>query len=145
MSGAVIDTTTTQLDQTIPEFEIVGLHHNSQGRSCTMHEHCGKHVLEGDVLRLVRVVLQVTQDKEPEEAIKLVKIVDGTEACVVGFVPRAFAKMETIQNKVGSYAFVLELYDISTNKYKRHLSKRNYGVASCLFVDEPPIEIPHME
>jgi hypothetical protein len=118
---SVINTTTTRLQQTIPEFEIVGLHHNSQGRSCTMHTHCGKHVLEGDVVRLVRVVLRVNEMKEPEEAIKLVKIIDGTEGCTVAFVPRAFAHMESIKAKVGSYAFVQECYDVSTNKYKRHL------------------------
>jgi hypothetical protein len=58
---------------------------------------------------------------------------------------KLFALMENIKAKVGSYAFVQECYDVSTNKYKRHLSNRNYGVASCLFIDEPPIDIPHME
>jgi hypothetical protein len=83
----VFNQTTTLLEQTILKFEIVGLHHNSQGRSCTMHSHCGKHVLEGDILQLVRVVIQIRDDKEPEEAISLVKIIDGTEGCVVAFVP----------------------------------------------------------
>jgi hypothetical protein len=135
----LINPNTTQVLQTIPEFEIVGLHHNSQGRCCVMHSHCGMHVLEGDVLRLVRVVTQISDDCEPEEAIKVVKIIDGVEACTVGFIPRAYAKMENIKSKIGSFCFVLELYDISTNKYKRRLSKRNYGVASCLFIDELPI------
>ena len=67
------------------------------------------------------------------------KIIDGAEACTVGFIPRAYAKMENIRRKIGSFAFVLELYDISSNKYKRRLSKRNYGVASCLFIDELPV------
>jgi hypothetical protein len=144
----LINEATTQVT-TIPEFEIVGLHHNSQGRYCTMHSHCGKHVLEGDILRLVGCVMQVSEEKEPEAAIKLVKIIDGTEACTVGFIPRAYATMEKIQKKIGTYCFVLELYDISKNKYKRRLSKRNYGVASCIFIDEVDFNndepIPHME
>jgi hypothetical protein len=129
----------------LPEFEMVGLHHNSQGRCCTMHSHCGKHVEEGDVLRLVHVVVPLGPDEPPEDAIKLVKIVDGTEGCMVGFVPRAFARLDRVKSKIGSYCFVVEMYDISTNKYKRRLSHRNYGVASCLFLDEYPAEIPHME
>ena len=135
----VINETTTQLLQTIPEFEIVGLHHNSQGRCCTMHSHCGMHVLEGDVLRLVRCITQINEDTAPEEAIRMVKIIDGVEACTVGFIPRAYARMEKIKKKIGSFCFVLELYDVSSNKYKRRLSKRNYGVASCLFIDEMPV------
>jgi hypothetical protein len=79
--------------------------------------HCGKHILEGDVLHLVGCVMQVSDNKEPKAAIKLVKSIDGTEVCTVGLIPRAYATIEKIQ-KNGSYCFVLELYDISKNKYK---------------------------
>ena len=69
----------------------------------------------------------------------IVFLTDGVDAGTVGFIPRAFARMEKIKQKIGSFCFVLELYDISSNKYKRRLSKRNYCVASCLFIDELPI------
>ena len=120
-----------------PEFEIVGLHHNGTGRSCCMHSHCGMHVIVGDVLRLVHVVVTATEGNEPENAIKLVKIVDGTESCTVAFVPRAFARLERISSKIGDFCVVLEVYDTS-NKYKQLLSKKNFGMASCLFLHDVP-------
>ena len=120
-----------------PEFEIVGLHQKGSGRFCCMHSHCGMHVAVGDVLRLVHVVVTTSDLKEPEDAIKLVKIVDGTESCTVAFIPRAFARLERISTKIGSFCVVLELYD-NSNKYKQLLSKKNYGVASCLFLDDVP-------
>lgn len=124
-------------DNNKPEFEIVGLHCNSEGRSCTAHDICGKYVNTNDVLRLVSFIATV-RDKDPEEAIKLVKIVDGTETCTVGFVPRSFARLDRIKRKVGQMCQVLEIYDASENKYKRQLSTKNYGVASCIFLDDVP-------
>ena len=45
----------------------------------------------GDVLRLIHVVITTSDLKEPEDAIKLVNIVNGTESCTVAYIPRAFA------------------------------------------------------
>jgi hypothetical protein len=133
---------TTNLNvEDLPEFEIVGLHHNSNGRTCCQHTCCGTHVNVGDVLRLLHVVVQVREGGAPEDAIKLVKIMDRTEGCCIAFVPRAFAQMPRIKAKLGSCCIVLELYDASTNVHKRCMSKRNYGVASCIFIDD----IPSME
>jgi hypothetical protein len=133
--------TTNLVADKLPEFEIVGLHHNSNGRSCCQHTTCGMHVKVGDVLRLVHVVLQLRAGGEPEDAIKLVKLMDGMEGCCVAYIPRSFAGIQRIRDKIGSCAMVLETYDDSTNVYKRRLSKRNYGVASCIFIDD----IPSME
>jgi hypothetical protein len=133
--------TINPFDKKVPEFEIVGLHHPSNGRSCCQHSCCGNYVEEGDVLRLVHVVVQICPESLPEDAIKLIKIMDGVEGCCVGFVPRPFAMLEWIQQKIGSCCIVLELFDTSTNPYKRRMSKRNYGVASCVFLDS----IPRME
>jgi hypothetical protein len=134
-------TTTAPVDDKVPDFEIVGLHHNSNGRSCCQHTTCGMHVSVGDVLRLLHVVVRIREEGQPEDAIKMVKIIDGTEACCVGFVPRPFAKTERIKKMIGKCCIVIELYDNAVNPYKRRLSKRNYGVASCIFIDD----IPSME
>jgi hypothetical protein len=109
-----------------PEFEIIGLHHCTEGRSCTIHPVCGLEVNNNDVLRLVPFVAQIW-GSAPEEAIKLVKIVDGTETCTVGFVPRPFAKMNRIRSRVGSFCQVLEVYDRSENKYKQRLSEKTFA------------------
>jgi hypothetical protein len=133
----LINATTSRTRQ--PEFEMVGLHHNSQGRCCSMHSHCGKHVEEGDVLRLVKIVVQLGPDEPPEEAIKLVKIVDGTKGCNVGFIPRAFARLDRVKSKIGSYCFVLEMYDISTNKY-RSLNQIMNAISVAVLINDlrPP-------
>jgi hypothetical protein len=120
-----------------PQFEIIGLHLCSEGRSCTMHSHCGMHVQVGDILRLVHMVVTIRQGGQPEDAIKLVKIVEGNETCTVGFIPRAFAKQPRISLRVADFCMVLEVYDHS-NKYKQLLSKKNNGVASCMFLHDVP-------
>jgi hypothetical protein len=64
-------------DSNQPDFEIVGHQNNDCGRTCNMHTHCGMHV---------EVNVSVREDNEPEEAITMVKVVDGTDTCTVGFV-----------------------------------------------------------
>ena len=66
-------------------FEIIGLYATNNVRACVQHACCGEHVRVGDVLRLRTVV--VTIKKTPEEAVKLVKIVEGMETYTVGFIP----------------------------------------------------------
>jgi hypothetical protein len=61
------------------DFEIVGLFSSSNGRFCCMHKTCGEHVCVGDVLRLVKTIIVIGTTSE--EVIKLVKIIDGTDAC----------------------------------------------------------------
>jgi hypothetical protein len=69
------------------DFNIVGLFSRSNGRFCCMHKTCGEHVCVGDVLRLVKTIIVIGTTSE--EAIKLAKIIDGTDACMVGFTLRA--------------------------------------------------------
>jgi hypothetical protein len=71
-------------------FEIVGLHGKSNCRCCVQHEGCGKILRDGDVCRVVRT--QVRINDTVEDALKIVKIADGTERCVVGFAPKAYLK-----------------------------------------------------
>jgi FtsP/CotA-like multicopper oxidase with cupredoxin domain len=132
-----MDNNSNNTNDNKPHFEIVGLHLNSGGRTCTMHSHCGMHVQVGDILRLVLIVVTIRPGQPPEDAIKLVKITDGTETCTVGYVPRSFARLERIKGRVGEVCVVLEVYDTS-NKYKKLHSKKNFGVASCMFINDVP-------
>jgi hypothetical protein len=52
-----------------PEFEIIGLHLNSEGQSCSMHSHCGMHVQAGDAVLLIHYVVTIREGAEPEDAI----------------------------------------------------------------------------
>ncbi len=68
------------------DFEVVGLFSSTNGRSCCCHKTCGREVRVGDLLRLVRTVVDIGENTET--AIKLVKIVDGCDGCTIGFIPR---------------------------------------------------------
>lgn len=126
--------------QTIPaptefaDIEVVGLHVNSSGRMCEKHSCCGRTVVVGDCLRLIRTIVFI--NGENEDAIKLVKISDGVETCTVGFVPKVWIPLAKVQRNIGCFAIVKELYADSTSSFKREKSHRNCGMASVYFLNE---------
>jgi hypothetical protein len=66
----------------ISTVEIIVLYGNSNGRCCAKHDKCGRHFDVSDTCHLVRSQVQI--NNEEEDAIALVKPVDGTEACTAG-------------------------------------------------------------
>jgi hypothetical protein len=72
--------------------EIMGLEFSTNGRSCGSHECCGKHLCVGDFVRFRLVILEGDGDGQYTEAMKLIKIKDGTEAFHVGFPQRCIVK-----------------------------------------------------
>jgi hypothetical protein len=122
-----------------PCLEIVGLYSSTNGRSCCQHSCCGEHVDVGDVLRVVRCV--ITIQGKPEEALKLVKIADGTDCCTVAFLPRAFASMPEVEQHINKFVQVIELYKDSENSFKNTLSIRNFGMARVVCLDDIPISV----
>ena len=126
---------TTNLPLTvISDLEIVGTSSATNGRSCQLHEVCGEHLCEGDVCRLVLTTVSIQNIEE--EAIKVVKVVNGIDTCMVGFVTRSFTAMERVYSHVGGLIIINEMYSKSTNEYKQRLSARNKGMASASLVDE---------
>ncbi len=119
------------------DFEIVGLFSNSNGRFCCSHRVCGKHVGHGDVLRLVKTVVNV--GVTAEEAIKLVKIIDGTDGCTIGFIPRVQSRMPKIIADINKFCIVQELYESSSSNYKRKKGEKNHGMASAILLRSIPI------
>ena len=65
--------------------EIVGLKSATNGRSCESHECCGEYLSEDDLICFKYCILEF--DGEVEEEVKAVRIRDGTQSCVVGFLP----------------------------------------------------------
>jgi hypothetical protein len=68
--------------------EIIGIASRESGSYCESHEVCGDHVAVGDLVKFKLVVIEV--DGEKDEAIKAIKIRDGTETCHIDFLPRHF-------------------------------------------------------
>ena len=79
---------------------------------------------------MVRFKLTVVDiDGKTEESIKVVRIRDGTESCMIGFLPRNI--VVTRKDKfIGQFAQIIELYEYSDNETMRRKSHRNKGVTS---------------
>jgi hypothetical protein len=119
------------------DFEIVGLFSNSNGRFCCCHRVCGEHVVEGDVLRLVMTVVSIGE--EVEEAVKLVRIMDGMDGCTVGFIPRVQSRLPKVLQNINKFCVVHELYNSSSSTYKRKKGEKNHGMASAILLGTIPI------
>jgi hypothetical protein len=87
-------------------------------------------------MRLVKCV--VTINGELQDAIKCVRIVDGTDSCMAAYVPRSMVKNIKIETQLDSFVQVLELYDDSDNSHKRRKSHFNKGMADCIFIAAIP-------
>jgi hypothetical protein len=120
-----------------PFIEISGLDKSSNGRNCTQHICCGKYVNVNDVLRLKHCIVEV--DNEPENAIKLVKLSGGNESCTVAFLPRIYYNLPKVQRNINKTVQVFKLYKEGSS-YEKEKNKINGGMATCVFLNDIPIE-----
>lgn len=111
----------------------------NNGRECCQHEVCGMHLLVGEVVKLVPTIISNVNETD-EDAIAVHRVMDGIVGCRVGFIPRVQANMLHRRNVVPTtpYAIVKDVYSNSSNKYKLSKSKRNYGMACCVFFNNMP-------
>jgi hypothetical protein len=117
--------------------ELVGLHYSDQGRSCNSHECCGKTLKAGELIRFKLCVVVRTDDEGDEvteEAIKVARIMDGTETCVVGFLPKHCVVFSNRYDNV--FAQVLELYEEHENSAKRRKGNLKGGMASYRLIND---------
>jgi hypothetical protein len=91
---------------------IVGLHHHGNGRSCILHDKCGRQVQVNSLIRFKACHVRV--NKQYEEAIKAVLVVCGEERCTVGFLPRSVSQQPDAKDKYqDEFAIILYLYSES--------------------------------
>ena len=107
--------------------EIVGLKASNNGRSCESHACCGSVIIPDDLVRFKLTIAEV--NGVAEEAIKAVRIRDGTETCTIGFLPRNVVVSDKAKY-IGAFAQVLELYEHSENIAVQRKNKRNAGMCS---------------
>jgi hypothetical protein len=94
---------------------------------------CGNHLAVGDLVKF-KVTISLVGEKE-EVVIKNIKIRDGNETCLVGFLPQHIcygSRNDTLRNK---YAQVLELYKESADFTKKRKNRCLVGVASYRLFD----------
>ena len=135
-------------DQQQHDGEIVGLHSPDNGRSCEQHECCGRHVVPGHIVRFKRevqeILYQVPGDPDPdariETVIKAVLVLDGTELCTIGYLPRhVAARPEEAERLHNKFAQVIELYvETPVGLMQNNKSLRNHGMASYILLDNVP-------
>jgi hypothetical protein len=101
------------------DFEIVGLFSSSNGRFCCSHKVCGQHVCVGDVLRLVKTVVDIGEVTEE--------------------VPRVQSKLPNVIENVNKFCIVTELYHASSSNYKRKKGEKNQGMAGAILLNCIPI------
>jgi hypothetical protein len=104
-------------------FEIVGLFQVAMDGFAPCIGVCGQHVCVGDVLHLVRTVVDVGE--VAEEAIILVTIIDGMDGSTVGFVPWVQSRLPNVVDNLNKVYIVQELYHNSSSSYKRKKGERN--------------------
>ena len=105
--------------------EVVGLHCSSNGRSCTAHAVCGAHLRPNDLVRFKFTLIDVAG--RVEEALKVVRVVDGTAMCAVGFLPQHV--VTTRRDK---------FEDKFAHCVRRSKSKRMAGCASFRLLEQIP-------
>ena len=115
--------------------EIVGLKVSSHGRPCESHSCCGEHVSADEMIQFKYYIVDV--DGAPEDAVKACRIRDGTESCVIGFLPRNLVASNK-ERYIGKFAQIVELYENSDNRTKRLKNRRNLGMAAFSLLEDIP-------
>jgi hypothetical protein len=107
-------------------------------------------VMPGNIVwfkrEVMEVVYQVPGDPEPDDdaqietVIKAVLVLDGTEHCTIGFLPRhVAARPEEAAQLHGKFAQIIELYEETPVGQMRHnKSIRCHGIASYILLDNVP-------
>jgi hypothetical protein len=116
------------------DLEIVGLNSATNGRSCSQHPVCGQEVKEGDILRLVKCVVEV--NGKVEDAVKCVLIMDGSDGCTIAFIPRAFMKIPKLRQNINKFVMVKEVYKESESTNKRRKSQKNLEIKGVILLSE---------
>ena len=113
--------------------EVVGLRDKTNGRQCKLHACCGDNIRPGSIVTF-KLAMVFCHGKE-EEAIKVVHVVDGKEACTVGFLPKIIFKNKKYHH-LNKMARIILCYQDSPDKV---ISKRDYqnkGIASFKFIQD---------
>ena len=115
------------------EGEMVGLHRSGNGRSCTLHDACGKLTGCDDLVRFRHATIE-TSPGVFEDAFKAVWVRDAVETCVVGFLSKfdAAAAYDKYSKKFDQ---ITELYDHSEEPVKKLGSERMGGVPAFIPLD----------
>lgn len=109
------------------EGEIVGLLQSNNGRSCEIHDACGKSLKVGEMVVFQSTLVEI--NGATETAIKAVVIRDGRESCTVGFLSRRVAHGLVGIDCLGKRGRILSLCLESCDSAVRSHGYHQQGVA----------------
>ena len=109
----------------VPDSEIWGLWEDSHGRSCERHKFCGKSLRPGEVVRFIKLKIPGQDD----DAIEAVRIEDGCEMCVVGFLPQRLTSLEP-EKYENKEAQIISIYEEEEELEYKNEAKLRKGIAS---------------
>lgn len=116
---------------------LVGLVDSSFGRSCERHDICGQAVGFNDVAILKKTIVRIGSAEEGNlvirEAIKAVKVEDGTETCLVGFLDRRLLRAKDIY--VNKFVQVTKDLRASSKQFEFQRSARKRGLVEAILLD----------
>ena len=100
----------------MPSFKVLGLYHNTDGRSCDCHPAYDIAVAVGNLVFVKKELLLIHVRVQDVGAVYCV--VDSIIKCKVGFVLRALSFTGRLDNLNNCFVIVKELYKNSNNPYK---------------------------
>ena len=115
---------------------IVGLDDPHFGRSCERHEICGHSVQLNDLCYLKPAVVKLGSSEKGNlvmrQAVKAVRIEDGSESCIVGFLDRRLLRNKDAY--VHKYVQVIKDLRVSDGFELRRSNERR-GVVEAILLD----------
>jgi hypothetical protein len=94
----------------------------------------------GDLVRFCLVILEGDGDGQDTEAMKVINIKDGTEACHVGLYQRYILKGSRKEELKNAYGQVILMYKDSTIEMMKRKNKRLLGMASFRLLSDIQIK-----
>jgi hypothetical protein len=105
-----------------PDGTIVGLHGTTNGRSCSLHEVCGRLVKVDSLVWFKSCYVNINSRVE---AIKAVLVQCGKETCTIGFLPRVVSLQPDARGTYNDeFAVIVYLHvDLDDNKTRQEGDK----------------------
>ena len=107
--------------------EIVGIRECNRGRSCAVHECCGKALKVDSVVRIKACSIWISELNKEEDAIEVVLVSGGKDTCRVGFLPAFLIDdARLVHNRLAQVVSFLE-----DRTEKKLLNKNNQFRGMC--------------
>ena len=112
--------------------EIIYLDYLYKKQSCVNSLCCCKNVMVNNTL-----IINFNNNNKIDEIYEVYITVNKEMRCKIAYIPREYHNIIKKKLEVNSklYLSITEIYNNSENIYKRKISKKNKGMAACIFLN----------